>query len=181
MAAPPATLKHVWAYVSTAQVGSAPPAEKYSDYRCLNCDVTFRHFYALKATDLYAAIDQAYPEKSIPLCSQTNKEGGDVECSLCEFNRLNHHEQKHLFNQPESSRISIRGLDKPALLQPLVANAKPTNPAMAALSAMMPPTLSREAAEFQLEQDLYVDYCYCRCIKVDFRRDDVDPRLYDRE
>jgi hypothetical protein len=55
----PPTDPHKWMHLHTAQVGSADPHHKYSDFTCTTCGLNFRHFYAMEHPDLHDAVIHA--------------------------------------------------------------------------------------------------------------------------
>ncbi len=74
--------------------------------------------------------------------------------------------------------INIAGLDKAAVLMALYDNARPQG--MGFLH-YKPVPMTREESERLISQSSYFDYVFGRVLKVDLSKDELDPRLYDRD
>ena len=72
--------------------------------------------------------------------------------------------------------IDIKGLDKAKVLTALAGGTSPRG-----LGFFSGQTATEDEARATIERDPYVDYFAGRPIKVDFRGDEIDPRLYDRD
>lgn len=75
--------------------------------------------------------------------------------------------------------INIKGLDKVKILQVLYENSVPLGLGFLQ-EAKSGGILTEEVAKGHLEYD-YVDYCQGRVIKCNLKKDEFDPRLYDRD
>lgn len=75
--------------------------------------------------------------------------------------------------------INITGLPKVEVLQALYKNAKPLG--MGMLHFVPGPMPQEEAQAMIDEGQTYFDYVNGRVMKVDLSRDELDPRLYDRD
>lgn len=74
--------------------------------------------------------------------------------------------------------ISIRGLDKAAVLAALYNASKPQG---AGFMKYNPQPMTRDEAAALLERTPYFDYLHGRVMKVDLSGDEFDPWGYDRD
>jgi len=77
-----------------------------------------------------------------------------------------------------SGKISIKGLNKIALLKALWENMRPAA-FFNSFDVILAPPFDVKAAEKAVKS--YIDYFNGRCIKCDLSGDEVDPWLYDRD
>ena len=75
-------------------------------------------------------------------------------------------------------KISLKGLNKGAVLAALYNNSRPLG--LGFLHFDPKPMTTEEAASL-LEETTYFDYLKGRVMKVDLSEDELDPRLYDRD
>jgi len=77
--------------------------------------------------------------------------------------------------------ISIKGVDKAAVLAALYNNSKPLGMGMLHFDpAMMTTDEARKEIE-KMSYGLYFDYLKGRVMKVDLSGDELNPALYDRD
>ena len=77
----------------------------------------------------------------------------------------------------DSTKISIKGLDKVDLLERLWSNRKPAS--FFRFSGIDSPSFDKSQSKLAIKG--YIDYFCGRCIKIDISGDEADYRLYDRD
>jgi hypothetical protein len=89
------------------------------------------------------------------------------------------HEVNHTTKTPMNQKtISLKGLDKGAVLAALYNNSRPLG---MGFMHFTPETMTPDQGGELLKQTTYFDYLKGRVMKVDLSGDSLDPWLYDRD